>query len=211
MVHATVVLSALVAVSGPSLVKSVPEPAGKQLELGAPVPVLPPSSLPAPPSSPVPGLPSPPAPPESSPEGPELLPELDPEPELDVPELEAPELEAPELEAPELDAPELEAPELDVPLITPELDPVPLPALGLLPLAHAPRRATDGASKYRKPIEPIRTTVIGGTSNRASSAMPRSQRQQAFQPSFCSFAANLSSGTLSCIRRDQVPSGATRY
>jgi hypothetical protein len=31
MVHATVVLSALVGVSGPSVLKSVPEPAAKQL------------------------------------------------------------------------------------------------------------------------------------------------------------------------------------
>src|ERR1700733_15661147 len=95
IVHATDVLSALVAGSGPSLVKSVPEPAGKQLELGAPVPVLPPSSLAEPPPSPVPGLASSPVPPESSPEGPELLPELepDPDPELVVPEP-PPELEA---------------------------------------------------------------------------------------------------------------------
>jgi hypothetical protein len=82
IVHATDVLSALVAVSGPSLVKSVPEPAGKQLELPGPLLELPESSA-VPPSSSDAPLDAPPEDPLDDP-----LDEPDPDPDPDPPLLE---------------------------------------------------------------------------------------------------------------------------
>src|ERR1019366_5259998 len=103
IVHDTDGTSAVMAMRGPSEVKSVPEPAGKHLS-----PEPPPEPSGEVDESPWVEPPSPGAGLASSPTGPTLLPS--PLPELLAPD--DPELDAPELPRPELDGP---APELDSP------------------------------------------------------------------------------------------------